>query len=275
MELIGHEPETFLLLNGLRVNRPIRLSDDVELLPVSAAPTRELLATVAKKGLDFAVTLIFAPSVGSQIRVRAESSKAVATLAWNSLWDTVLLSAFLKCEVICNLQSATPELIGPECQLSVTNYHLRGLPTAEPHVVTEEEAIWIEANIGNARRLLDKSAFRNAVHSLASYRWHSLPQARLALIWSGIEGIFDIDSEIVFRLSLYIARFLEPDDQEQRLGLFNEVKRLYKPRSQAVHGTSLRGDTGADVDASADLLWRLIRKCVETASLPQVSTLAP
>jgi hypothetical protein len=275
MKLIGHEPETFLLLNGLRVNRPIRLSENVELLPVSPGPTREILASVAKDDLDFAISLLFAPGVGSQIRVRAESPEAVARLAWNSLWDAVLLSACLRCDVICNLQSATPELLDPECQLSVTNYHLRGLPTAEPHVVSEEEAIWIEANIGNARRLLDKPAFSNAVHSLASYTWHSLPRARLALIWSGIEGLFDVDSEIVFRLSLYIARFLEPDDKEQRLGLFNNVKRLYKSRSQAVHGTRLKGDTGAAVDDSADLLWRLIRKCVETASLPQVGTLAP
>ena len=61
-----------------------------------------------------------------------------------------------------------------------------------------------------AKALLDDDGYSNAVHCLSSYRWHSMPRAQLALLWSGIEGLFRVDHELSFRLSLYAAKFLCP-----------------------------------------------------------------
>jgi hypothetical protein len=191
------------------------------------------------------------------------------------MWDAVLLSAFCHCDAVCNLQCDTPaESFGPDSQLEVTNYHLQGLSTAT-HIISDDEAVWIEQNFEKARNLLEKPVFQNAVHSLASYRWHTHPRARLAILWSGIEGLFGVDSEIVFRLSLYTARFLEPDDEIERSRTFADVKHLYKQRSAAVHGSRIKGDAGVGVEESAQLLLKLLRRCVTCDDLPCIEKLAP
>jgi hypothetical protein len=98
---------------------------------------------------------------------------------------------------------------------------------------------------------------------------------QLAVIWAGIEGLFGIESEIIFRLSLYSARFLEPTDEMARQAVFALVKRLYKQRSAAVHGAELKGDASAAVREAVQLLLRLLKKCVEMKGLPEIDSLAP
>lgn len=56
---------------------------------------------------------------------------------------------------------------------------------------------------------------------------------------------------------------------------FANVKRLYKQRSAAVHGSKMKGDAQAAIRESADLLLRLIKRCIENKSLPDLDTLAP
>jgi hypothetical protein len=98
---------------------------------------------------------------------------------------------------------------------------------------------------------------------------------QLTVLWAGIEGLFGVDSEIVFRLSLYAARFLEPDNDNSRSEVFTDVKRLYKQRSAAVHGSWIKGDLEAGVAESVQLLLSLLRQCVANDGLPRIDTLAP
>ncbi len=205
----------------------------------------------------------------------AEGPKALAIVAWNSLWDAVLLSAIHDCEAICNFQCDRPaEEFSAECRFEITNYHLRGL-TESVYKISDEEASWIENNFHTARTLLDKTEFQNAVHCLATYRWHVHPRARLALLWSGIEGLCNIESELVFRLSLYAARFLEPDNKDKMKTAFSNVKRLYKQRSAAVHGSRIKGEAGKAVEDSVQLLKTLLKRCIVVGDLPCVDALAP
>jgi hypothetical protein len=92
---------------------------------------------------------------------------------------------------------------------------------------------------------------------------------------AGIEGLFNVETELVFRISLYAARFLEPFDKKARKQLFDDVKGLYKQRSQAVHGGKIKGDVSACVKRSAALLQRLVQFCVTSNSLPNTEVLAP
>ncbi len=159
--------------------------------------------------------------------------------------------------------------------LNVTNYHLSGFNVLSEWQLTTVDKEWLEKHFETARNLLTNPAFQTAAHSLASFRWHSHPRTQLALIWSGIEALFGIDSEIIFRVSLYTARFLAPDDQAERLKIFVKVKQLYKQRSAAVHGSKIKGDIQLAVKESADLLGRLIRRCAEINQLPDTESLAP
>jgi hypothetical protein len=275
MQVSGHGKETFLYLNGLAVKRIIRLGENLELCPAKCSPSPDDMIKVSQKEIDLGVAIIFLRQVTSQIRVVADSPKELATRAWNSMWDAILLSAFFHNEVACNFQCNMPaEKFSGKSKLEITNYHLRGL-SGKSRLLAEAEAVWIEENFEQARNLLGQAAFRNAVHSLWSYRWHTHSRIQLAILWSGIEGFFNVNSEIVFRLSLYAARFLAPDNQTERSQIFSDVKRLYKQRSAAVHGSEIKGDSNIGVEESSKLLLRLIRQCIVNKSLPCIDSLAP
>jgi hypothetical protein len=268
--------DLFLYLSGLRVERVLHIGSNVDLLPACCSPRPDDLIAVSDNELDLGVAVLFLRSVASQIHVRADSARELAVLAWNTQWDVVLLSAFCGCDVVCNLQCDVPaEEFNSESHLTVTNYHLRGLSAAQPHCMTADEATWVERNLDQARSLLGKPGFRTAVHCLATYRWHPLPRAQLALLWAGVEGLFGVDSELVFRLSLYAARFREPHDEARRSEVFADVKRLYRQRSAAVHGAAAKTDLRAGVRDSSQLLLRLLRRCVGDGDVPKPETLAP
>ncbi len=275
MQISGNDQETFLYLNGIGVSRTIQLGKDIELLPANCSPMPDDIISVSKSEVDIGVISIFLGQVSSQFRIKAEDPKALAIIAWNSLWDAVLLSAIHDCEAICNFQCDRPaEEFSAKCKFEITNYHLRGL-TKSVYEINDKEASWVEENFHTARTLLDEIMFQNAVHCLATYRWHSHPRARLALLWSGIEGLFNIDSELIFRLSLYVARFLKSDDSEEMKAMFLSVKRLYKQRSAAVHGSKIKGEADKAVEESAQLLKTLIKRCIVAGELPCVDELAP
>jgi hypothetical protein len=276
MQIFGSGTETYLYLNGIATTRAIQLSDGVTLLPATCDPDPQTIIAMSKSEIDIGVAAIFLRSVRSQLHVVDTGPKELAIRAWNSIWDGILLSAFFDCEAVCNFQCDTPaEAFGPKSQLDVTNYQLRGMSDEEPHMITDEEAAWLEKYFQNASLLLKLDRFMDAANALSSYHWHVHPRVKLAILWAGVEGLFGIDSELAFRLSLYIARFLEPEDSAVRKKVFEDTKRLYKQRSAAVHGAKIKGDTDASVQASVDLLQRLIRRWVEKTALPDVENLAP
>jgi hypothetical protein len=231
MQTFGTGTQTYLYLNGIAADRPIRLFDNIELLPAQPDCYAELFLGLGKSDVDISIISLFLPLVQAQLRVQGADGKDTAMEAWNAVWDGLLLGAIADCEVMCNLQCDLPvEQLKPDSTLVVTNYQLRGLSNHPVRSMTDTEITWVEKNFGKARSLLQNDYFRNAVHCLASYRWHSMPRARLAIIWSGIEGLFGVDSEIVFRVSIYAAKFLEPEDRVKQIEMFEKVKELYKLR---------------------------------------------
>jgi Apea-like HEPN len=276
MQTFGTGTQTYLYLNGIAADRPIRLFDNIELLPAQPDCYAELFLGLGKSDVDISIISLFLPLVQAQLRVQGADGKDTAMEAWNAVWDGLLLGAIADCEVMCNLQCDLPvEQLKPDSTLVVTNYQLRGLSNHPVRSMTDTEITWVEKNFGKARSLLQNDYFRNAVHCLASYRWHSMPRARLAIIWSGIEGLFGVDSEIVFRVSIYAAKFLEPEDRVKQIEMFEKVKELYKLRSKAVHGGRMKGNPQNGVMESAELLRTLIFKCAEIGTLPDTGSLVP
>lgn len=275
MRISGKNKETYLYLNGIGVTKTLSLGDGIELLPATCSPDPRDIIQVAKNEINVGVISIFLRRVSSQLHITADDSKILAKTAWNSIWDAILLSAIFNCEAVCNFQCDRPaEKFCADCNLEITNYHLRGL-TNSIYVLNDNDQDWIEKHFQTAKNLLDKPKFVNAVHSLATYRWHSLPRARLALLWSGIEGLFDIDTELVFRLSLYIAKFLSPSNNDEMKTIFSNVKKLYTQRSSAVHGSKIKGDVNDAVINSAQLLRNLVKQCINVSDLPKVDELVP
>ncbi|MDP8225037.1 MAG: HEPN domain-containing protein [Candidatus Lernaella stagnicola] len=277
MRFIGTGDVTYILLSGIEVADTIRLSDNVELHTADASHL-DLHTTLSACSHpdDIAVAAAFIPRITAQFRVTAANPKELAVAAWNSAWDALLLSAFFRTEIGFNLQCNTAaQEIGAESTLCATNLGMRGLTNSPPHKVTDEESRWITDNHANAWRLLDNERFQNAVHCLATYPWHTMGRVQMAILWAGIEGMFGVTTEIKFRLSLYIARFLQPDNVEKRKAIFDSMKKLYNSRSAAVHGSKIKGDTSSFVDQSADILCKLLRKCAEANAMPDERKLVP
>lgn len=275
MQILEDEKTTYLYINGIEVTRTIRIGKHVELQPAKCKYNESVLKSFSDSDVSYGTALIFLPLVSGQLCIKEDNPVELVKLAWNSLWDGVLLGALYDCDVSCNFQSNTAaKKLKDDSRVEITNYHLRGL-SVEPYKLTEEDSLWLENNFIGARKLLDIPEFRHAVHCLSTYRWHTYPGARLAVIWSGIEGLFKIESEIVFRLSLYIARFLEPKDKTERDKIFKKVKKLYKQRSAAVHGSEIKGDAKNGVEDSTKLLSRLIYECINNNNIPRTDDLAP
>lgn len=105
--------------------------------------------------------------------------------------------------------------------------------------VSSEDATWIFAHFGTFNLLASESeAFRLALEAAIDWRYAKEPRIAVGRIWSGIEAIFGITSELVYRISSLCASLLEERGQ-RRKARFQAVKRLYGLRSKAVHGEVL------------------------------------
>ncbi|MBV1928756.1 MAG: hypothetical protein KUG81_04515 [Gammaproteobacteria bacterium] len=277
MQIIGTSNTTFILLSGIAVQSDVKLSKHVELQPADTSHLDiETALSTCSRPDDIAVVMAFIPRITAQLHITAETPKNLATIAWNSSWDALLLSAIFHTEIGFSLQSDTTSgEITADSTLRATSLHMHGLVSGSPHILTSEEAKWVSTHFYDAQQMLENDSFQMAVHCLASYRWHSMPRIKMAVIWAGIEGIFGASSEIRFRISVYTARFLYPDETDARQTVFEAVKKLYNTRSQAVHGTKIKGDIATAVDESADILRKLLVRCIETKSMPNENDLVP
>ncbi|MCG6231757.1 hypothetical protein K6102_01605, partial [Vibrio furnissii] len=222
------QEESFLYVSGLSVTETIKLCENVEIIPACCDPSTDLIIKQSCSEIDLGIAAIFLRRVGAQVKIFGVTGKELAAKAWNAQWDVVILSALFDCDAVANFQSDTPaELLSNNNHLSVTNYHMRGSINSL-YTVTPEDVHWLNTHFQNARTLLDVDRFSDAVSARSSYRWHPNPRAQLAVLWSGIEGLFDIQGETVFKLSLFVAKFLEPDDKYQAKHILSSVKKLYK-----------------------------------------------
>lgn len=267
--------ESFLYLNGIDPRKEVVLEDGVVLLPASCSPTPDEIIAKSKSEVDIGIACIFLRSVSACLHIVANTPQELAVKVWNSQWDAILLSALYDCEIGFNFQSdVAPEILNQAKEFHVTNYAFKGLNLGQTRKLTSGEHKWLESYYKSALRLMTEDRYQNAVHCLASYRWHSMPRAQLALIWSGIEGLFQIDYELSFRLSLYIAKYLAPRSHAKQRKIFDEVKKLYGIRSKAVHGGILIPHFDS-VKTSVDILRRLVVRSAEQGTLPESNKLYP
>ena len=101
------------------------------------------------------------------------------------------------------------------------------------------DATWIATHFGTFNRLASKSEpFRLALEAAIDWRYAKDPRLAVGRIWSGIEAVFGISSELVYRVSILCASLLE-ERGGPRKARFQAVKKLYGLRSKAVHGEPL------------------------------------
>lgn len=273
MSIVGIGSETFLYVNGISTTHALQLADVILLLPINTELQFDNVSRLIPSDIDYSVAVLCAPNISSQLRVTSKNEETLGVVAWNAQWDCLLLGALFNCEVMCNLQCDKPiEKVSDATYFYVTNYAFHGV-LKNVYVLTEDDESWLNQHYHIARSLLDSDIYLTAVHAMASYRWHSIPRVQLAILWSGIEALFNVSTEISFRISLYIAKFLSEQDDVVASEVFTKVRKLYNARSSAVHGGKIKGDLDTLVFESAQILNRLIRRCAESGQLPDVNKL--
>jgi hypothetical protein len=124
---------------------------------------------------------------------------------------------------------------------NLLDYHLRLLIDSDTRKdsLTKEDLDWIQQHYEVFNRLAaENESFRLALGAAIDWRYAKDARTAIARLWSGIESIFGITSELIFRISLISASLLE-EPGEARKTRFRAVKKLYGLRSKAVHGESL------------------------------------
>ncbi|TWU21742.1 hypothetical protein Pla52o_39290 [Novipirellula galeiformis] len=164
-------------------------------------------------------------------------------------------------EAVNNSKRALPRFHG-----NLLDYHLHLVVDRGSRVASfaEEDAQWIRDRFESFNRLASESeSFRFALESCIDWRYAKDPRSAVARLWSGIEAVLGISSELVYRISLLSASLLTPrgEDRKQK---FHEVKKLYGLRSKAVHGEKLTDEKlGQAVDHSFLLLVDLLLLSIE------------
>lgn len=270
--MIGMGNECYLYVNGISVSKPIWLHDTVCLCPAKSAITWQEVMSLFGNDIDFSIAVLCNPTIASQLHIIGDDTEHLVVNAWNSQWDCVLIGALFNHNIMCNLQSDQPiEQIAMAKYVHITNYELRAI-LSDIYYISEEDQMWLENHYKRAYELLEKDSFQTAVHTMASYRWHSVPRVQLAVIWSGIESLFNVNTEVSFRISLYIANFLG-ENEVQAQQIFKQVRKMYSLRSSAVHGNKMKDNLENAVVESANLLNRILRRCAELNRLPDVDNL--
>ena len=132
----------------------------------------------------------------------------------------------------------------PEFQGGLLDYHLDLFLPKETRddLLTGEEAGWIREHFTRFNLLAaESSSFRFGLEAAIDWRYAKDPRAAISRIWAGIESLFGIKQELVYRISLHSAAALATRGSE-RLQKFAKVKKLYGLRSKAVHGGDVTPD---------------------------------
>src|SRR3546814_10901231 len=86
---------------------------------------------------------------------------------------------------------------------------------AEPRELLGSDMDWIASHLANLANLLEDAKFRMAVVGLTEHHLQKSLRMAIADLWAGIEALLGISSELRFRISAYIAAYLERSEEQK------------------------------------------------------------
>lgn len=254
----------------------LKLHDDFALVPGITISPITMLAITDSFGTDGIASLkknfgalAMEPLANFSVLIEEPlGGQVLATKAWNALWIFSLLALSCRAPVIslyCVAEGTN--------DFTLANRNLIINPLPNPVCISTSQLQWAADHCARFNKLVDDERFRssqryyNNSHYLADY------DARLMLLWAGIEGILDVQAELRHRIALHAAILLD-GDAKAKSEHFSNVKKAYDIRSKVVHGS------GADAaslnkayEFTSRLLIGLLRKCVELGRVPPASEL--
>lgn len=261
----------YVLLWNLRSDLPQQIAPGLSIRPLQAPLTVFDLAAAGAVGFrEWATLEIMASGCTTEI----ESAKDAATYPGydplNRAWLASAMMILRGCgkvlpvavssyswQAIAGFQAKSSELFrsqiktsgiqdalsAPQQQLpqftgGLLDYRLKFLlcPAISRDTLTAEDATWIHENFDTFNLFAAVSVkFRFALEATVDWRYAHDLRAAIARLWAGIEAIFGIGAELVYRLSITAASLLQPRG-DSRVRYAAKLKKLYGVRSKAVHG---------------------------------------
>lgn len=267
----NNEKVTYIYLCGINPIRNIKLSEKITLTPVTSSPNPDDMIDCIMKngsGSEFELGILIATlrCTTAMVKIECNDARELACLAWNSQAICVHIGALLNCEVSWYFHASKPaDKFDAVTRVSMIYGNMYKFPNTLV-TIGEQQCLYLENNIPIALNLDEDNRFTNASNALWSYRWNPRPAVQLSVIWGGIESLFLIERGIKNKLSTSASRFLSGTDD-----MVEEIKLLYETRCKAIH--ELKNGEDELLQASAELLYRLILRCVELHCIPNVAEL--
>jgi hypothetical protein len=153
----------------------------------------------------------------------------------------------------------------PSFRAHLLDFHVRLVVNVgwRRDVVSRDDVAWIANNFEMANSLSPDERFHFALAASTDWRFQDDSRAAVARLWSGIEALLGIESELSYRVATSLAALLEPRGSA-RHERFIAIRKLYDRRSKAVHGIKMSAkETARTVDESFDLLRDLLITTIE------------
>ncbi len=257
LRIVGH---------GLSVDEDYAIATGVTVSPTIPVHPPSFGTTMGQ--LHSAVTILnLEPLANFSLEIEhPEGGEALARKAWNCLWDFSLLALACRSPMM-SLYSVS----GGEFSLANRNVLIR--PLSAPARAGRAELDWAASHYERFGALIDEPRFQAAQRYYNNAHYLFDDDAKIMLLWAGIEGLLGVEAELSRRIALHAA-ILFDGDVTAKAAHFAEIKKAYGTRSKVVHGAgadaaSLRKGYGF----ASGLLVGLLRKMVELGRVPSASEL--
>jgi len=194
---------------------------------------------------------------------------AVSSYSWNMIAGHQAQTAgiFRKQLIEEGVESAVyrPRRSLPPFRGGLLDYHLELLLPKE--IKTEPldlaEAGWCQEHFEEFNQLAHREEnFRFALEAAIDWRYAKDPRAAIARIWAGIESLFGISAELVYRISLFASTMMA-ERGAARIEAYKRTKSMYGIRSKAVHGEPLSDEKLiSGLHDSFEILRTILLNCV-------------
>ena len=258
---------TFVVGYGIRLSEDFRLAPGLTLLSDLPEFSLDDLAKGTEHFADYASCVLMKEIGSFTLRVEgSEPGEPMAVKTWNSLWSFSLLT--IACSTHC-----IPLFTKSAGLFSVSNRNRFISPRFDVVEPSVEDLEWASANFDRFGALIDDQNFSRAIRYLTNSHYLDDVDARIMLLWAGIECLLGVESELRNRIGLYAA-ILHDGTAQEKLAHQKAVRDAYTLRSKVVHGRG-KSDTAliTGYSLATSILSRLLRKCVELGRVPSTAEL--
>lgn len=266
---------SFAILGLKATDLPFEFGSEAQLRVVEEPPGEVELARGLKRSEMFSAVGRYSQNIRHELVVYRDlglSDQGAMNLGW---W---IVSGLRVRTVVDVLVPAAADhswdvvsALDRQCSVQLLEDVPRAWKFERERLVSGDDLTWIAENLITFADLLEVPSFRLAVEALGTHHHHQNLRMVAAALWSGVEALFGVESELRFRLAASVAAILEPRG-ESRKELYLRVKQLYDVRSKAVHGIRITDRILTDhILEVRNLLARLLCTYVERKACPTMS----